>query len=138
MLELLSERSPNENDLLTLSLDDLARVGAKKLLTKALELEVEEYIDRCSHVKDSDGRRVVVRNGKSKERTVLLGSGATVIKAPRVNDKRDNIKYTSKILPPYLRKSPNVESVLPVLYLKGLSGNAFREALQDLFGDNIS
>lgn len=138
MLELVSERVPNENDPLTLSLDELARVGAKKLLSAALQLEVDDYIKKCSHLSDSNGHKVVVRNGVGKERKVLLGSGEVSIKAPRVDDKRDGIKYTSKILPPYLRKSPNVESVLPILYLKGLSGNAFREALKDLFGENVS
>ena len=79
-----------------------------------------------------------MKNGKSKQRTILLGSGAIDIKAPRINDKRESFKYASKILPPYLRKSPNVKSVLPILYLKGLSGNAFQEALKDLFGENFS
>ena len=87
MLELVAERTPNENDPLSLSLDDLARVGAKKLLAEALELEVQEYLSRCSHLKDSKGHKVVVRNGKSKERTVLLGSGELSLKAPRVNDR---------------------------------------------------
>jgi len=136
MFKLVSERIPNENDPLSLSLDELARAGAKKLLQEALGLEVEDYIKRCAHLKDSSGHRVVVRNGKAKERTVLLGSGPATIKAPRVNDKRESFKFSSQILPPYVRKSPNVESVLPALYLKGLSGNAFQEALKDLFGDN--
>ena len=138
MFELVTERVPNENDPLSLSLDELARFGAKKLLTTALELEVEEYINKCSHLKDKEGHKVVVRNGKGKDRTVLLGSGPIKVKAPRINDKRTGLQYTSKILPPYLRKSPNVESVLPILYLKGLSGNAFRDALKDLFGDNVA
>jgi putative transposase len=138
MFKLVSKRVPNENDPLTLSLDELAKFGAKKLLSTALELEVQEYIDRCSHLKDDNGHKLVVRNGKSKQRNVLLGSGAIEVKAPRVNDKRDNFKYTSKILPPYLRKSPNVESVLPILYMKGLSGNAFKDALKDLFGENAN
>jgi len=137
MLKILSERVPNENDPLTLSLDEIARSGAKKLLSTALQLEVQEYIDQCSHLKDPSGHKMVVKNGKSKKRTVLLGSGAIDVEAPRVNDKRAEFKYTSQILPPYLRKSPNVESVLPILYLKGLSGNSFREALKDLFGENV-
>lgn len=93
MLEVVSKRTPNENDPLSLSLDELAKVGAKKLLSAALELEVQEYIDRCSHLKDSNVHQSVVRNGKGKERTILLGSGEVRVEAPRVNDKRDNIKY---------------------------------------------
>ena len=138
MLKVVSNRTPNENDPLTLSLDELARVGAKKLLSAALKLEVDEYIKSCSHLTNSSGHKVVVKNGKARERKILLGSGEVSIKAPRVNDLREGFKYTSQILPPYLRKSPNVESVLPILYLKGLSGNAFKEALKDLFGENVS
>jgi len=138
MIKLVSKREPNENDPLSLSLDELARIGAKKLLSVALDLEVQEYMDQCSHLRDSNGHQAIVRNGSAKERKVLLGSGVVSIKAPRVNDKREGFKYTSNILPPYLRKSPNIASVLPVLYLKGLSGNAFKEALKDLFGENAS
>jgi transposase-like protein len=138
MLKVVSNRTPNENDPLTLSLDELARIGAKKLLSAALKLEVDEYIENCSHLTNSNGHKVVVKNGKARERKILLGSGEVSINAPRVNDQREGFKYTSQILPPYLRKSPNVESVLPILYLKGLSGNAFKEALKDLFGENVS
>jgi len=137
MFELLSEITPNENEPLTLSLDELARVGAKKLLAHALNLEVAEYIKKCSHLKDDNGHRIVVRNGKSKTRNITVGSGTIDVQAPRINDRRDGFSYSSLILPRYSRKSPNVESVLPILYLKGLSGNAFYDALHGLLGDNV-
>ena len=136
MLKLLSDSNKNENDLLALSLDDIARIGAKKLLLHALDLEVAEYIERCKNCVDEKGKKQVVRNGKSKNRKVTTGAGTIDVKTPRVNDKREGKKFTSIILPPYLRKSKNVESILPLLYLKGLSGNAFRDALCGLLGED--
>lgn len=138
MLKILPEELNDENALSHLSLDEIARLGARKLLKEALSLEVEEYIKNFKHLKDPEGKRLVVRNGKSKSRTITMGSGTVEIEAPRVNDRREGQKFTSKILPPYLRKSPKVESVLPILYLKGLSGNAFNEALEGLLGENAS
>jgi len=64
-----------------------------------------------------------------------MGSGWIEIKAPRVDDRREGAKFTSAILPPYLRKSPKVESLLPVLYLKGLSTNDFKSALAEFLGE---
>ena len=125
---------PNELQSDELGLDQIARLGAQKLLKKALAEEVASYL-AINSVTDENGHAAAVRNGTGKERTILTGSGEIKIKAPRVNDKREGHKFTSSILPPYLRKSPNVESVIPILYLKGLSANSFSEALAELFGE---
>lgn len=138
MMKLVSERNSNENDLLSLSLDEVVRHGAQKLLVEALELEVQDYINRCAHLKDDNGHRLVVRNGKHKGRNITTGAGPIPIEAPRVNDKRENFQFNSLILPRYLRKSPNVEAILPILYLKGLSGNAFADALKELLGEGAN
>ena len=79
----------------------------------------------------------LVRNGKAKERSVTLGCGTVKVNAPRINDQRAGITYTSNILPPYLRKSPNIESLLPILYLKGLSTNKFTDALVPILGEGV-
>lgn len=136
MLKVLSKPVANENDLLSLTLDQIARAGAKKLLAHALELEVEEYIQKNQNLLKDNGHRLVTRNGRGKARKVTVGSGTIEIQCPRVNDEREGHKFESTILPPYMRKSPNVESVLPLLYLKGLSGNEFYSALSGLLGEN--
>lgn len=136
MLKLLTDHNRSEDDLISLSLDEIARLGAKKLLTQALALEVNEYIERYKFAQDDKGHRQVVRNGRHKERKVTTGAGTIAVKAPRVNDRREGHGFCSRILPPYLRKSANVESILPILYLKGLSGNAFNDALCGLLGDD--
>jgi transposase-like protein len=76
----------------------------------------------------------VVRNGQARERTVLCGAGELRLRAPRVHDRRPNRHFTSRILPPYMRKSPRLEEAVPVLYLRGLSTGDFQEALSAFLG----
>jgi putative transposase len=118
-----------------LSLDEIAREGARRLLVEALNLEVEDYIRRASGECDEDGRRQVVRNGVGRPRSITVGSGAVEIQCPRVHDRREGEKFVSAILPPYLRKSPKVESLLPALYLKGLSTSDFKSTLAGFLGE---
>lgn len=134
MTKVIPIRNVSRKDF-ELSLDEIAREGARRLLTQALNLEVEEYIQQNSEEVDENGHRLVVRNGMGRSRNVTLGSGAVDIQCPRVNDRREGEKYLSSILPPYLRKSPKVESLLPILYLKGLSTSNFKSALSAFLGE---
>ena len=118
-----------------LSLDEIAREGARRLLVQALSLEVEDYIKQFVSEVDECGRRLVVRNGVGRPRKITMGSGAVEVTCPRVDDRRDGEKFLSMILPPYLRKSPKVESLLPILYLKGLSTSDFKSALAEFLGE---
>jgi transposase-like protein len=137
MLNLITETC-EERQGFALSLDEIAREGAKKMLIQALHAEVAEYIVRHSGTQDDHGRALVVRNGKAQPRRVTMGSGTVEVAAPRVNDRRPGVKFTSSILPPYLRRSPKVENLLPILYLKGLSSSDFQSALEDILGPNTS
>jgi len=125
-----------------MSLDELAREGARRMLQVALELEVAEYVERFRGARDERGWAQVVRNGPAREREVTLGSGAMPVRAPRVNDRRvldgERQKFSSRILPPYVRRSPRVAEVLPLLYLHGLSSGDFRAALGALLGDEAA
>lgn len=118
-----------------LSLDEIAREGARRLLVRALNLEVEDYINQHIEEVDENGHRLVVRNGVGRSRSITMGGGAVDIQAPRVDDRRDGERFFSSILPPYLRKSPKVESLLPILYLKGLSTGDFKSALSEFLGE---
>jgi transposase-like protein len=143
MLKLLTNDTETEVETAAPTIDELAREGARRMLVAALETEVEDYVAARRHERDESGRALVVRHGKAKERTVVCGAGAIAVKAPRVNDKRvddegHRHKFTSKILPPYMRKSPKIAEVLPVLYLRGLSTGDFREALPVLLGDDAA
>jgi len=69
--------------------------------------------------------------------------GAIEVEHPRVYDKRTDrdgtrFRFTSKILPPYLRRTKNLEEFIPWLYLKGISTNDFSECLQHLTGNSTA
>lgn len=124
---------------LLLDLDEIARAGARKMLAEALEAEVEDYLQAAKGECDDHGHSLVVRNGYAREREVLCGAGSVEVRAPRVNDKRvqedgQRRRFKSVILPPYMRRSPKVTEVLPLLYLHGLSSGDFVPALQGFFG----
>jgi putative transposase len=139
MLKLTTDDTEGQAPEITLSLDELAREGARRMIAAALEVEVEQYIESLRHLRDGHGRALVVRNGKSHhERTVNLGAGSIKMKAPRVDDRRPGHRFTSEILPPYMRRSPRLEEALPVLYLRGLSTGDFSEALEALLGPEVA
>jgi transposase-like protein len=122
-----------------LDLDELARQGARRMIAGALEVEVAEYLEAARDERDEQGRSLVVRNGHANERKVVCGAGSVEVKAPRVNDKRvdengERKRFKSVILPPYMRRSPKVTEVLPLLYLHGLSSGDFLPALEEFFG----
>ena len=119
------------------TLDELARQGAQRMIAAALSIEVDEYLERQQHVRDEQGHAMVVRNGYARERAVNMGAGVVNIKSPRVNDRRLDHRFSSRILPPYMRRSPRLEEALPILYLRGLSTGDFSEALSP-FGSRSS
>jgi putative transposase len=129
---------------IAVTLDDLAREGARRMIAAALEAEVDEYMSSFVDELDEHGKRLVVRNGRARERRVTVGSGTVPIRAPRVNDKRvdeqtgERKRFSSRILPAYARRSPKVTDVLPVLYLRGLSTGDFRPALEQLLGEDAA
>jgi len=118
-------------------LSGILRDGAQRLLTQAIEAEVTEWIDSHRHVQDGAGHRQVVRNGHLPQRTLLTGVGPVEVRQPRVLDRRPAAAaepFSSKILPPYLRKTKSIEELIPWLYLKGISTGDFSEALSALVG----
>ncbi len=118
------------------ALDLIAREGARKMLQVALEPEVDDYISQFTELLDENGRRLVVRNGHHKARKIATGAGQLEIKAPRIADHRKGHRFTSAILPPYMRKSPTLEALIPCLYLKGISTGQFKDALEAILGPN--
>jgi putative transposase len=123
-------------------LDALVREGARKMLQAALENEVQLFLDEHAARVDEQGRRLVVRNGHLPAREIVTGAGALHIRQPRVRDKspdpEERVRFSSSILPPYLRKSKSVEELIPWLYLKGISTGDFSEALQALIGPDAA
>jgi putative transposase len=115
-------------------LEELLQEGARRMLMQAVEAEVEAYIEKHAEIRDQNGHRVVVRNGHLPERELVTGIGPVPIKQPRVRDGRPGEKFSSKILPPFMRRVPSIDALIPCLYLKGISTGDFGEALEAILG----
>lgn len=137
MLSVVNEDGTTQSGSL---MDGIVREGARRMLAAALEAEVNSYIAELAGERDEAGRRLVVRNGHHRERTVTTAAGPIAVKAPRVNDKRvdgetgERKRFSSKILAPWCRKSPKISEVLPLLYLHGLSSGDFVPAMEQFLG----
>jgi transposase-like protein len=125
-------------------LTEILRGGARALLTQAVEAEVAEFLASHADLKTETGRRRLVRHGHLPEREVMTGIGPVAVRQPRVRDRGAagddpaRIRFTPAILPPYVRRSKSVETLLPILYLKGISTGDFSEALAALLGTDAA
>jgi putative transposase len=123
-------------------IDQIVRDGARQMLAAALQAEVAAYIGQFARLRDENGRRLVVRNGTAGPRAVLTSAGAVQVTAPRVNDRRadpatgQRMRFSSAILPPWARKTPQISEVLPLLYLHGLPSGDFVPALGQFPGSH--
>ena len=120
-------------------LTEVLRAGARELLAQAVEAEVAEFLEGHATLVDDRGRRRIVRNGHLPERLTQTGIGPVNVRQPRVRDRRAGegagaIRFTSAILPRYLRRTKSLEDLLPWLYLRGISSGDFSEALAALLG----
>ena len=120
-------------------LTEVLRAVARELLAQAVEAEVAEFLEGHATLVDDRGRRRIVRNGHLPERLIQTGIGPVDVRQPRVRDRRAGegagaIRFTSAILPRYLRRTKSLEDLLPWLYLRGISSGDFSEALAALLG----
>lgn len=126
-------RENEEQDILEI----LAREGARQLLSKALEKEVEEFLGRDRYVRAEEFRGY--RNGYGKARDVAIGYGHVEVKVPRVSDVPKEVSeegYNSQILKKYQRTSQSVQRHLVRLYLEGLSSGDFEPVFRGILGEN--
>jgi transposase-like protein len=121
-------------------LSEILRNGARALLAQAVEAEVADFLGKHADLKTADGHQRVVRHGHLPEREVMTGIGPVAVRQPRVRDREadaadpERIRFSPSILPPYMRRSKSIETLLPILYLKGISTGDFSEALAALLG----
>ena len=134
--------SKAKESLLSKSLEEIAREGARRMLEIALEAEITDFIDQYDMIRDSQGRRQITRNGYHPRRKVATGIGEIDVRVGRSRDHRlghsNDICYQSKIIPPYLRRSRDLDEFIPFLYLKGISTGDFSEVLSQLMGKDVS
>jgi putative transposase len=106
---------------------EVLRSGARRMLQQVIEAEIEAFLAAHADLEDAHGRRRLVRNGHAPEREIQTGIGRIAVRRPKLRDHGDGadgerIRFTSKVLPPFLRRTRNVEELLPWLYLKGHFG----------------
>ena len=132
---------PDPSGFSTDPLTELIRSGARQLIEQALEAELTTLLSQFSNETTPEGHARLGRHGHRPERDVMTGVGPVSVKVPRVRDRgqqAEKVRFTSSILPPYLRKAKSVEELLPWLYLKGISTGDFQEALAALLGPNAA
>ena len=122
------------------SVEEIAREGARRVLQAALEAEVDEHVRRLAHLRDVEGRQLVVRNGHGPERRIQTAAGSLPVRRPRVDERKaqgmeEHQRFTSAILPRFLRRTPTLEGTIATLYLKGISTNDFPTALEGILGE---
>ena len=135
-------------------LTEIIRDGAQRRLGQAIEAEVQGRLESHEYAVDKNGHRQVVGNGRLPACSIVTGVGSVEVRQRRVHDRRivgvthdgEPIgangpmieRFSSKILPPYLRKTKSIEDLIPWLHLKGVSTGGFTEALEALLGKNAS
>lgn len=121
-------------------LTEIAREGARQMLMAALKAEAASFVAQFAEERLPDGRQRVVRHGAGPERTIQTGIGTIPVHRPKVRDRAagvpagEKIRFTSAILPKWARRTPSLDALLPVLYLRGVSTGDFQEALAALLG----
>jgi putative transposase len=129
-------RQPDEIDD---PLTSILRLGARQLLTQAVEMEAEAFLATMKELKLPDGRGRVVRHGHGPARTIQTGIGPVEVSAVKIRDRGatfdgERIRFSSAILPKWARRTKSLDALLPVLYLRGISTGDFQEALAALVG----
>ena len=126
-------------------LDEMVRQGVQRIISQALEAELEDWLAARRHLRDEKQRALVTRNGHHRARVIQTASGPVSIAAPRAHDHRGaeqgREKYLSKLLPPYLRRTASLDALIPALYLKGISTGEMSAALAPILGaeaENLS
>lgn len=96
---------------------ELLRIGARKLITDAVEVELQHFLSQYASFRNEQGHQQVVRKGYLPEREIQTGIGPVTVRVPKIRDKSgQGIKFNSTLLPPYLRKTRRMEEVLPWLH----------------------
>ncbi len=115
---------------------ELIRQGARDLIAQAVEAELQQLLTQ--HQESTvDGKQAIVRNSFLPERSLQTGVGDVEIRITKVRDRSGTgVKFNSSLIPPYLKRTKNVATLLPLLYLKGISTGDMLPALESLLGQN--
>ena len=123
-------------------LTEVLRAGARELVRQAVEAELGALLAAYEEERTETGRRRLVRHGHGPERTILTGIGPVPVRRPKVRDRvgvgEGRIRFSSRLLPRFARRTRSLDAALPTLYLLGVSSGDFGEALAELLGAGAS
>ncbi|WP_245874090.1 transposase, partial [Alkalispirochaeta sphaeroplastigenens] len=112
------------------------------MLQRALESEIDSHLRQYDDLLTNDGKKAVVRNGYGPQRSILTGIGSVSLRRPRVDEREavqqnpNHKRFSSSILPAFLRRTPSIDGAVATLYLKGISSNDFESALHAIYGED--
>lgn len=123
-------------------LTEIAREGARQMLVAALGAEAASFVASFTDARLADGRQRVVHHGTGPERSIQTGIGAMPVQRHKVRDRatdvpaQKKIRFTSTILPRWVRRSRSLDALLPVLYLRGVSTGDFQDEAPSATGSS--
>jgi len=120
---------PHFRDYLT----EILQAGCQEILKSAPEAEIADFLEHYKEFREENGRQRIVRNGYLPEREIQTGVGQIKALVPRSRDRQPEgqpVRFSSTLIPPYLRRSRSIEELLPWLYLKGISSIRVKSKLK--------
>lgn len=115
----------------SLDFSGYCRLAAQAMIQTAMEVEVTEFLGRAAYARRQEGQ-AAYRNGY-KRRHVTTGEGPLDLLVPQTRDGAE--PFQTAILSAFQRRSEILESLIPQLYVKGLSVRDISDALQDVLKD---
>lgn len=110
-------------------LTELTKIGARMMLQIAVEEEITAHLGRDLYERTVSA--MGQRNG-SKPRTVKIGSGDIGIRMPQARNSGG--PFHSRILPPRVTQMNEIQEIIPLLYMNGLSSRKVKKAVGKLIG----
>ena len=111
------------------SLAELTRRGAKMMLEVGIEEEIMAFLGRDYYERrtDQEGSR-----SGSKPRTIKVGCGDIEIAMPKVRDAGG--PFHSELLPPRVTRMDEIQDIIPLLYMNGISTRKVKKSVEKLLG----
>lgn len=112
-------------------IEDYVREEVQRRIQEILEEELTEFLGRGRY--ERRGGRAGYRNGHGKPRRLTMKCGTISVRRPRARELDE--RFESRLLPFFVRRTREVDGLLPELYLHGLAEGDMDLALRGLLGD---
>jgi len=109
---------------------ELTKVGARMMIQIALEEELMAFLGRDYYERRSNGQEG--SRAGSKPRTIKIGCGDIEIEMPKVRDAGG--PFHSEFLPPRVTRMEEIQDIIPLLYMNGLSTRKVKKSVAKLLG----